>query len=84
MGLSEKQGHIVNFLRGKEETKKSEITEAFSHWYYTNAAFHIGEVLHNMVRRGVLIRPKHGYYKIGNNSSNTDLSLNNPDQTKLF
>lgn len=82
--LSPKQGKIVAFMRGKDSVTKKELVDEFEHWYYTNAAFHIGVILSNMVNRGVLIRIKKGHFKIGRNSSNTDLSLNNPNQTKLL
>lgn len=84
MSLSKKQAEIVAFIRGKESVTKKEIVDRFLHWHYTNEAFHIGNILSNMVKRGVLKRIKRGVFKIGNNSANTDLSLNNPDQTKLF
>lgn len=84
MALSHKQGLIVAFMRGKESVTKKEITEKYGFWYYTNEAFHIGALLSNMVKRGILIRIKKGVFKIGKNSGNTDLSLNNPNQTDLF
>jgi len=84
MALSKKQAEIVAFMRGKESVTKKEIVAEFNHWHYTNEAFHIGNILSNMVNRGVLKRIKKGVFIIGNNSANTDLSLNNPDQINLF
>lgn len=84
MALSRKQALIVNFMRGKESTSKKEIVEKFDHWHYTNSDFHIGAILSNMVKRGIIKRIKNGLFKIGTNSANTDLSLNNPDQIKLL
>ena len=56
---------ILGFLMDKEATKKADIVNQFQHWYHTNSAFHIGNLLHTMCKQKQIHSPKHGYYKYG-------------------
>lgn len=86
MPISEKQTAIINLLRNSsEETlKRSEIIEAFSHWYYCNSEKHISEILFRMTSSGLLVKPKHGFYKIGTGKKPTKQNPINPNQKNLF
>lgn len=42
---------------------KKKLLEIFGHWYYHNAAFHLGNVLGRMVKAGILERVKPGVYR---------------------
>jgi hypothetical protein len=63
---SRKQFTILNYLRTHPDVQLS-LTDAqpLIGWgIYTNQKKHIQRVLSNMVRRGLLIRPKHGLYSL--------------------
>jgi hypothetical protein len=66
LARSRKQHTILHFLRAHPDVSLS-ITDAqpLIGWgIYTNQKKHIQRVLSNMVRRGLLIRPKHGLYAL--------------------
>ena len=63
---SYKQLTILNFLRAHPDVAIS-ITDALpliGHNIYYNEKKHVQRILSNMVRRGLLIRPKHGLYAL--------------------
>lgn len=71
--MTEKQKAILQILRDHEEPMtKSELLEHFETWYYHNSSKHLGDVLARMVNSGLLHRPKHGYYALGNNGKETN------------
>ena len=83
--LTERQSAIIGFLRNctEETSKKSDILNQFSHWYYCNSDKHLSEILHRMVKSGLLVKPKHGFYKIGDGKKkNQEEKIEN--QTELF
>lgn len=45
---------------------KKKLLELFGHWYYCNAAFHLGNVLSRMVVGGMLERVERGVYRRAN------------------
>jgi hypothetical protein len=63
---SYKQQTVLVFLRAHPEVAIS-ITDALpliGHNIYYNEKKHVQRILSNMVRRGLLIRPKHGLYAL--------------------
>lgn len=61
--MTHKQKAIIQFiaLRGGE-AKKSEIVEAYKHWYYHNSAKYIGEILSRLVKSKKIRRLRKGVY----------------------
>ena len=62
MSLSIKQRAIMKFLQHKEEITLSKAVDLIGRNLYTNAAKHVGAVLSNMVKRGLIARRKPGLY----------------------
>jgi len=58
---SEKQKAILRFLLDGDK-KKSEIVEQFGRWYYANASHHVGQLLHRMIDRNLIVRVRRGVY----------------------
>lgn len=65
MHLTEKQKKVVDFAlkNGGEVTKKQAMELINTH--YHNGDKHVGEALSRMVKAGLLIRIKPGYFKLG-------------------
>jgi hypothetical protein len=66
-GRSRKQITILNYLRSRPDIPSISLTDAqgLIGWgIYTNQKKHVQRVLSNMVRRGLLFRPRHGRYAL--------------------
>lgn len=84
--ITERQSKILNFIKSHEsiEVKRSEIISEFEHWYYCNGSKHISDILHRMIKNGLLKKERSGYYMIGNGKNNKHIQNHNPNQTKLL
>jgi hypothetical protein len=75
--MTDSQEAIIKLCQanGGNLTKK-QVVDAFGHWYYANAAFHIGNMISRMVNAGLLIRVKNGVFKLGKG--------NNPNKNQII
>jgi glucan-binding YG repeat protein len=79
--MTEKQKAIYQYLAQNGETKKSILVQKFGHWYYTNSAFHLGNLLHTMIKQGFIMRVKTGVYAVG---KTPQVVTSDPNQKSLF
>lgn len=63
--IGDRMQKVLGVFRDDQEVlKKSQIYELGAPWgYYYKGYKHLGDVLTRMVRNGLLMRPKPGYYK---------------------
>lgn len=82
MKLSTKQQIIVDHIRKYGHITKQEAIPLID-TYYSNAAFHVGNVLSNMVKRGYIVRFKRGVFELGKFSRSIP-NVENKNQMKLL
>jgi hypothetical protein len=84
--ITDKQHQIIKYLRQMENetAKRSEIINQFRHWYYCNEEKHISDVLHRMVKSGLLVKPKSGFYKVGEKRKSTKENPVIENQINIF
>lgn len=86
MRLSSKQKQILEVVREHGQVNLTHLVDEFGHWYYYNEKKHLGALLSNMVKVGLLERIKPGLFKVGpgrKHAVNHALD-GDQDQTKLF
>lgn len=81
--MTPKQKIIVEFCLSNNNacTKKDAMNLIDTH--YCNGEKHVGEVLSRMVKAGILVRIKPGYFKLGTGVKKVK-NVHNPNQTNLF
>lgn len=82
MKLSTKQQIIIDHIRKHGQITKQEAIPLID-TYYCNAAFHVGNVLSNMVKRGYIRRIKRGVFELGQ-FSNSVKGVEIKNQMKLL
>lgn len=64
MKLSEKQQQIIAHIKTSGTITKKHAVDMFKMCYYTNAEKYVGEILSNMVKRGLIKRVKAGVFEL--------------------
>ncbi len=82
MKLSEKQQIIIDYIRKHGAITKKQAIPLID-TYYMNSAFHVGNILSNMVKRGYIKRIKNGVFELGGKSHSIP-NIEPKNQTKLF
>lgn len=83
MKLNIKQKQILEFLKSQGGIASfGQICDKFHNQYYANASHYLSETLRRLVRSGLLVRPKRGWYEIKREVR--VFEKENPDQLKLF
>ncbi len=62
--MSETQLKIIAYLQGHGESTKADLYEHCAGYYHQNGKFHFGNILSNMVDKGMIERVKKGVFKI--------------------
>lgn len=80
MKLSTKQQAIIDHIRKHGQITKQEAIPLID-TYYHNSAFHVGNVLSNMVKQGYIRRVKRGVFEIS--QPNSTKEVEDKDQIAL-
>lgn len=83
----DRQKEVLNAFKEGEVLSKNQIKERSGISYYYNTDKHLGDVLSRMVKNGLLIRIKKGYYQwLGRTVPNHKAKeiIQPKNQTKLF
>jgi predicted transcriptional regulator of viral defense system len=62
--MTAQQREILDYLKTKEQATIHEIYDNVSWTYYNNYAHYIGELMSNLVRKGLVERIKPGIFRI--------------------
>lgn len=62
--MTNTQQKIINYLKEQGETTKKVLYDNCSEGYYNNGMFHFGNILSNMVNKGMIERVHKGVFAI--------------------
>ena len=60
--MTDTQFKIINYLKEHGETTKAVLYDNCSEGYYNNGSFHFGNILSNMVNKGMIERVHKGVF----------------------
>lgn len=62
--MSPKQSVIIHYLRDHQDINLGKSIELIGGNIYCNERFHVGNILSNMVKRGMIVRVKRGVFAL--------------------